>query len=129
MDGYYCQYEDEGWKHVKFSFEFLTWVNVHIKDNKYLAWQIAGAPLEISQVERAIPRSDWGPIDGADPSSEPKNIDVREPQSEPSDGGQSDNKDIIIPMEASAQAAEKLQVFFHELSTEDLPPSIPRPHS
>ncbi len=54
-DGYYCQYEDEGWKHVKFSFEFLAWVDVHIKDRKYLAWQIACGPLEITQEEQAIP--------------------------------------------------------------------------
>ena len=31
-DSYYCQYEDEGWKHIEFSFEFLTWINVHVKD-------------------------------------------------------------------------------------------------
>ena len=54
-DGYYCQYEDEGWKHVEFSFEFLAWVDVHIKDRKYLAWQIACGPLEITQEEQAIP--------------------------------------------------------------------------
>jgi len=54
-DGYYCHYEDEGWKHVKFSFKFLAWVNVWIKDCKYLAWQIAHSPLEITQEERAIP--------------------------------------------------------------------------
>ncbi len=53
-DSYYCHYEDEGWKHVKFSFEFLAWVNVRIKDRKYLAWQIAHKPLEITQEEQAI---------------------------------------------------------------------------
>jgi len=102
-DRYHCQYEDEGWKHVKFSFEFLTWVNIQVKDWKYLAWQIAGGQLEITQEERAIPQSDWGPIDRAvDPTSEPENIDIWEPQSDPSEDDKSDNEDIVIPTEASA---------------------------
>jgi len=127
---YYCHYKDEGWKHVEFSFEFLMWVNVRIKDCKYLAWQIARSPLEITKEEQSIPRSDWGPIDGAsDPTSEPENINIRKPQSDPSEGNKSDNKDIIIPTEASTQADEALQVFFHTLKTKDLPPSIPRPLS
>ncbi len=50
-DGYYCRYEDKGWKHVEFSFKFLMWVNVRVKDNKYLVWQITGGALEISQAE------------------------------------------------------------------------------
>ncbi len=129
-DGYYCQYKDEGWKHVEFSFEFLVWVNIRIKDHKYLAWQIAHGPLEITQEERAIPRSDWGPIDGAaEPSSEPENIKVREPQSDTSDGDKSDDEDIVIPTEASTKAKEAIQVLFHELKTDDLPISIPQPHS
>ncbi len=129
-DGYYCQYEDEGWKHIEFSFKFLVWVNIQVKDQKYLVWQIAGGQLEITQEERSIPRSDWGPIDGAaDPTSEPENIDIWEPQSNPSEGEKTDNKDIIIPTEASAQADKVLQVFFHTLKTDDLPPSIPRPLS
>jgi len=86
-NGYYCHYDDKGWKHVEFSFEFLVWVNVHIKDRKYLAWQIARGPLAITNEEQSIPQSDWGPIDGAsDPTSEPENIEVREPQSNPSEG-------------------------------------------
>jgi len=77
-----------------------------------------------------IPRSDWGPIDGAsDPTSEPENIEVRKPQSDPSEGDKSDDEDIVIPTEALAKADEALQVFFHELKTDDLPPSIPRPLS
>ncbi len=102
------------------------WVNVRIKDHKYLAWQIAQGPLEITQEERAIPRSDWGPIDGAaDPSSEPENTEVREPQSDASDDDKSDDKDIVIPTEADAKAAEAVQVLFHELRTDDLPALIP----
>jgi len=50
-DGYYCHYEDKGWKHIEFSFEFLAWINVRIKDHKYLAWQIAGGSLEITKEE------------------------------------------------------------------------------
>src|SRR6266404_832907 len=77
-DGYYCHYEDEGWKHVEFSFEFLTWINVRIKDCKYLVWQIASGPLEITKEEWSISRSDWGAIDRAhDTTSEPENIEVR----------------------------------------------------
>ncbi len=106
------------------------WVNVRIKDRKYLAWQIAHGPLEITQEERAIPWSDWGPINGAaDPSSKPKNIEVCEPQSDTSDGDKSDDEDIVIPTEASTKAVEAIQVLFHELKTDDLPTSIPRPHS
>ncbi len=129
-DGYYCYYEDEGWKHVKFSLEFLVWINVQVKDQQYLVWQIAGGPLEITKEEQSIPRSDWGPIDGAvNPTSEPKNIDVREPQSEPSDGDQLEAGNVHIPTEASAKVDEALQVFFHTLRTHDLPPSLPRPLS
>jgi len=54
-DGYYCHYEDEGWKHIEFSFKFLVWINIHIKDHKYLAWQIARGPLEITKEEWLIP--------------------------------------------------------------------------
>ncbi len=73
---------------------------------------------------------DWGPIDrDSDPSSEPENIEVREPQSDPSEGDKSDDEDIVIPTEASAKADEAIQVIFHALKTEDLPPSIPRPPS
>ncbi len=50
-DRYYCHYEDEGWKHVEFSFEFLAWINVQVKDQQYLAWQIAGGQLEITKEE------------------------------------------------------------------------------
>ena len=132
-DRYYCHYEDEGWKHVEFSFKFLAWINICIKDCKYLAWQIARGPLEITKAERSIPRSDWGAIDGArDTTSEPENIEVCEPQSDPSEGDKSDDKDIIIPTKASVQADKALQVFFHELNTGDptnLPLSIPRPLS
>ena len=95
-----------------------------------MAWQIAQGPLEITKEERLIPRSDWGPIDGdSDPSSEPENIKVREPQSNPSERSKSDNEDIVIPTEASAKADKAIQVIFHALKTEDLPPSIPRPPS
>ena len=91
-----------------------------------MAWQIAQGPLEITQEERAIPRSDWGPIDRAtDPSSEPENIEVREPQSDTSDGDNSDDEDIVIPTEADAKAAEAVQVLFHKLKTDNLPMSIP----
>jgi len=76
-DGYYCHYKDEGWKHVKFSFKFLVWINLCVKDQKYLAWQIARGQLEITQEERSTLRSDWGPIDGVgEPTSEPENTDV-----------------------------------------------------
>ncbi len=129
-DGYYCHYDDKGWKHVEFSFEFLVWINVCIQDQKYLAWQIASSQLDITQAERSIPRSDWGPIDGAvDPTSEPENINVCEPQSDPSEDKKSDDEDIVIPTEALAQADEALQVYFHTLKTDDLPPSLPRPPS
>ncbi len=133
VDGYYCHYEDEGWKHIEFSFEFLAWINVQIKDHKYLVWQIAGGLLEITNTERSIPQSDWGAIDRAhDTTSEPENIKVCEPQSDPSEGNSSDDEDVVIPTEASARADEALQVFFHELNTDEptnLPPSIPRPLS
>ena len=105
-------------------------MNICIKDRKYLVWQIAGSPLEITNKEQSIPRSDWGPIDRAsDPTSEPENINIHEPQSDPSEGEKSDNEDIVIPTEASAKVDKALQVFFHELKTDDLPPSIPRPLS
>src|SRR5882762_5451341 len=95
-DGYYCHYKDEGWKHIEFNFEFLAWVNIRVKDRKYLAWQIAGEPLHITQEERAIPRSDWGPLDGApNPLSEPEQIEVHEPQSDASDEEQTDDEDIV----------------------------------
>ncbi len=129
-DGYYCHYEDEGWKHVEFNFEFLAWINVHITDRKYLAWQIAYGPLDITKEERAIPRSDWGPIDGSnDPSSEPEQIEVHEPQSDASDEEQTDNEDVVIPTEADVKATEAVQVLLHALKTDDLPPSVPRPRS
>ncbi len=50
-DGYYCHYDDKGWKHIEFSFEFLMWINVRIKDHKYLVWQIAGGALNITKEE------------------------------------------------------------------------------
>jgi len=67
-----------------------------------------------------------GLIDGAvNPASEPENIDVHKPQSDPSDSNKLDNEDVVIPMEALAQADEALQVYFHTLKTDDLPLSIP----
>ena len=129
VDGYYCHYEDEGWKHVEFNFEFLAWVNVRITDRKYLAWQIAYGPLDITKEERAIPRSDWGPLDGAtEPTSEPEQIEVREPQSDASDE-ETDDEDIVIPTEGEVKATEAVQVLLHALNTDNLPPSIPRPRS
>ena len=93
-----------------------------------MAWQIAYGPLDITKEERAIPRSDWGPLDGAsDPSSEPEQIKVRKPQSDASDEEQTDDKDIVIPTEAEVKATEAVQVLLHALKTDDLPPSIPRP--
>ncbi len=129
-DGYYCHYKDEGWKHVEFSLKFLVWINLHVKDQKYFTWQIAGGQLEIMKEERLIPCSDWGPIDGAvDPTSEPENINVQEPQSDPLDDERSEPDDINIPTEQTARKDKALQVFFHTLKTNDLPPSIPRPLS
>jgi len=102
-DRYYCHYEDEGWKHIEFSFKFLMWINLWIKDQKYLVWQIARGQLEITQEERAIPCSDWGPINGVtDPTSEPENIDVWEPQSDPSDDERSEADDVRILTEQMA---------------------------
>ncbi len=127
-DGYYCHYEDKGWKHVKFNFEFLVWVNVCITNRKYLAWQIAYRPLDITKEERVIPRSNWGPLDGAsDPASEPEQIEVREPQSDASAEDSSDDEDIVIPTDIDVKSTEAIQVLLHELNTDDLPPSIPRP--
>ncbi len=95
-----------------------------------MAWQIAYGPLDITQEERAIPRSDWGPIDGApDPSSEPEQIEVREPQSDATDKESTDDEDVVIPTEADVKATEAVQVLLQELKTDDLPPSIPRPRS
>ncbi len=94
-----------------------------------MAWQIAYGPLDITKEERAIPRSDWGPLDGAsDPSSEPEQIEVREPQSDASDDTL-DDEDVIIPTEGDVKSTEAVQVLLHALSTDDLPPSIPRPRS
>ena len=50
-DRYYCHYKDEGWKHIEFSFEFLMWINLRIKDQKYLVWQIAEGKLAITKEE------------------------------------------------------------------------------
>jgi len=95
-----------------------------------LAWQIAYGPLDITKEERVIPRSDWGPLDGAaEPSSEPEQIEVREPQSDASAEDSSDDEDIVIPTEADVKATEVVQVLFHVLQTDDLPPSLPRPRS
>ena len=93
-----------------------------------MAWQIAYRPLDITKEERAIPRSDWGPLDGAnDPSSEPEQIEVREPQSDASAEDSSDDKDIVIPTDIDVKSTEAIQVLLHELNTDDLPPSLPRP--
>ena len=40
-----------------------------------------------------------------------------------------DDEDIVIPMEVTAKADKAIQVLLHELNTDDLPASIPRPHS
>jgi len=50
-DRYYCHYNNEGWKPVKFNFKFLVWVNVCVKDQPYLVWQIAEGKLEITKEE------------------------------------------------------------------------------
>src|SRR5882762_3511393 len=106
------------------------WVNVCITDRKYLAWQIAYGPLDITKEEWAIPRSDWGPLDGAsDPSSESEQIEVREPQSDTSAEDSSDDEDIVIPTDIDVKSTEAIQVLLHELKTDNLPPSIPRPCS
>src|SRR6266404_4584892 len=73
-----------------------------------------------------------GPIDGIEdpPTSEPENIDIREPQSESSDDDKSEEGDVRIPLtDIEVREEEALQTFIHTLSTNNLPPSIPRPLS
>ncbi len=135
-DRYYYK-DNKDWHLVEFNFEFLVWVDIWVKGKQYQVWQIAGiSSLAITQEERSIPQSDWGPIDGAaeDPTSlEPENIDIWEPQSDHSDNESEKSEDVCIPLtDIEAREEESLQVFIHWLNTKGIPtlaPTIPRPPS
>jgi len=115
-DGYYCHYKDEGWKHVEFSLKFLVWINLHVKDQKYFTWQIAGGQLEIMRKNNWYHVPTGGPIDGAvDPTSEPENINVQEPQSDPLDDERSEPDDINIPQNKQHEKTKLYRSSFHTL--------------
>jgi len=135
-DRYYYK-DNEDWHHIEFNFKFLAWIDVWVKDKQCQVWQVAGIlSLAITQEERLISRSDWGPIDGAakDPtSSEPENIDIWAPRSDHSDNESEKSEDVHIPLtDIEAREEESLQVFIYRLNTEGIPtlaPRIPRPPS
>ncbi len=102
------------------------WVNVRVKDGSTWCGRLPEAHLKLQKKKGPYHNQIGGLIDGAvNPASEPENIDVHKPQSDPSDSNKLDNEDVVIPMEALAQADEALQVYFHTLKTDDLPLSIP----
>ncbi len=80
---------------VEFNFDLITWVDVRYSNSnsKWIAYRLTNFDtLRLTDEERSIVRSDWGPLDGQeDPlASEPEHI-------EPVSDELSDNEEVHIP--------------------------------
>ena len=82
---------------VEFNFDLISWVDVRYSNSnlKWIAYRLTNFDtLHLTEEERSVVRSDWGPLDGQeDPlASEPEQIEPRETSKE-----LSDNEEIHIP--------------------------------